>query len=157
MFLIRSSHLVSFRLMGTAASTVRKARSKTPSSAPKRQARKAPSPAQFMVLPGGPLVLAERRHIAVLQNTHDHNTGASVMAANIIALGAPWRNHRPAPMLHLPRGLFAARPHPILATVARVSMGAAIGGLFGATTLYPLFWLALGAFMGAALGKLLPE
>jgi hypothetical protein len=43
---------------------------------------------------------------------------------------------------------------PALAEAARIAAGAAIGAVFGATTLYPAVWLAIGVGVGLLANRL---
>jgi hypothetical protein len=44
---------------------------------------------------------------------------------------------------------------PALAAAGRVVAGAAIGGLFGLTTLYPATWVAIGIGVGVAVNRIM--
>lgn len=74
--------------------------------------------------------------------------------ANMVA-GTSWwpvqaaRPVRRFPVLSVPQAAL-----PALEAWSRIASGAAIGGTFGLTTSYALFWLVAGAGIATAYGKL---
>jgi len=77
------------------------------------------------------------------------------MSGQLVTWDRPWVGQtRRTPMeIQLVWPSFADRP--ALAAAGRVAAGAAIGGLFGLTTLYLAMWIAIGIGVGAAVNRIM--